>query len=477
MNPKPIITQACFSFLLCLGACCAVWAGEGEEQVFIDSISVAGNEKTKAAIILREMSLREGDTVAVDHLSRAIEQSEQMILNTGLFNRASISFKAWEGATGRVHLLVTVEETWFVYPIPIFELADRNFNVWWVEQNRSLKRTNYGMDFAHINVSGRNDRLKASLKYGYTRRYSLSYTLPYVNEARTLGLSAEAIFLRNREVNYQTQENKQAFFEREDAFMLDRFTVNLGAVYRPAIQTYHRFNLRFHQNRVGKEIAQDLNPRFFLNGRHLQRFAALRYQFFYENRDVAPYPWKGSLLSAELEKEGLGVWKDRNGLTLTAAYGHYFPFGERWSLGMEARGKVSLVRSQQPYRENRALGFGDSNLRGFEYYIIDGLDMGMLKSSLKFRFWDSGINFGKLMPISAFRNMPFRLHLTFNSDFGYVNSPHAAVELDNFLNNRLLWGGGIGLDIVLFYDKVIRIEYSVNDLLENGLFLHLSMNI
>jgi len=473
MHPRIFL----LSITLCLLGHCCSWAANGEDRVYIDSISVVGNQKTKAEIILREMSLREGDTVAVSKLSSAIEQSEQMILNTGLFNRASISFKAWEGATGRVHLLVTVEETWFVYPIPIFELADRNFNVWWVEQNRSLKRTNYGMDFAHINVSGRNDRLKASVKYGYTRRYSLSYTMPYVNRARTLGLSADVAFLRNREVNYQTEENKQAFFEREDAFMLDRFSINLGAIYRPAIQTFHRFNLRFHQNRVGTEVAHDLNPAFFLNGRHLQRFFALRYQFFYENRDVAPYPWEGSFLSAEFEKEGLGVWNERSGLNLTAGYGRYFPFGERWSLGMEARGKVSLIRSPQPYRENRAIGFGDTNLRGFEYYIIDGLDMGMLKSSLRFRFWDNRIHFGKLMPISAFRTMPFRLHLTFNSDFGYVNSPHTSVELNNFLNNRLLWGGGVGLDIVLYFDKVIRIEYSVNDLLENGLFLHLSMNI
>ena len=47
----------------------------------------------------------------------------------------------------------------------------------------------------------------------------------------------------------------------------------------------------------------------------------------------------------------------------------------------------------------------------------------------------------------------------------------------NALSNRLLWGGGIGLDIVLYYDKVIQIEYSFNDLMENGYFLHLNLNI
>lgn len=465
-----------FTLLFCVYFCGCCWA-TGGERVFIDSISVEGNEKTKAGIILREMTLQVGDTLRVNDLPSAIEQSQNMIMNTGLFNRARITYKGWEGSTGRIHLLVTVEETWFVYPIPIFELADRNFNVWWVEQNRSLRRTNFGIDFAHINVSGRNDRLKFSVKYGYTRRYSISYDLPYINKAKTLGLSTDINFLRNREVNYQTQENKQAFFEQEDNFLYDRFEASTEFVYRPGIRSFHRFKIGFNQNRVGSAIAQDLNPTFFPNGANLQRFISLRYRFFYENRDVAPYPWKGSFVSLELEKDGIGLFKERNGMALWAGYGKYFPFGERWSLGLQARGKLSLVRTPQPYRENRAIGFGDNTITGFGYYIVDGLDMGMIKSSLKFRFWDSGINFGKMMPIDAFRSMPFRLHLSLNSDFGYVNSPNMQVELNNFLNNRPLWGGGIGLDIVLYYDKVIQIEYSYNDLLENGLFLHLSMNI
>ncbi|MCB0565677.1 MAG: hypothetical protein KDD01_15005, partial [Phaeodactylibacter sp.] len=62
-----------------------------------------------------------------------------------------------------------------------------------------------------------------------------------------------------------------------------------------------------------------------------------------------------------------------------------------------------------------------------------------------------------------------------NNDLGYTNDPYTARL--NPLSNRLLWGGGIGLDIVLYYDKVIQIEYSFNDLMENGLFLHLNLNI
>jgi hypothetical protein len=103
------------------------------------------------------------------------------------------------------------------------------------------------------------------------------------------------------------------------------------------------------------------------------------------------------------------------------------------------------------------------------------MDMGMGRSSLRFRFAEYNFNFGKLMPIQQLRRMPIKLNLSLNNDLGYVNSPYA--RADNPHSNRLLWGGGIGLDIVLYYDKVIQIQYSINDLMEKGLFLHLSMNI
>lgn len=450
------------------------WATSGE-RVLIDSITIVGNERTQDRIILREMPLQPGDTVLLDLLQQEIERCEYTIMNTGLFNRAKITYLAWEGSSNRVHLLVTVEENWYLYPIPLFELADRNFNVWWVDQNRSLERTNIGIDFAHINLTGRKDRLKASIKYGYTRRYALSYNLPYINKAQTLGLSANASLVRNRETNHRTEAGKQAFYRDEDGYVYERFSGGLGLAYRPRIQGFHRLTLEYLQLRTAEAIALDLNPDFFLEGRQRQRYFRLSYNFFYENRDVAPYPWSGSFVQGSAVKSGLGIFGERSGLTLNSAYGRYLPIGKRWSMGLEARAKLSLIRSPQPYQENRGLGFGAYSMRGWEYYVVDGLDAVLGKSSLKFRFWEHRFNFGKLMPIGALRQMPVRLHLAFNNDLGYVNSPHN--RLSNPHSNRLLWGGGIGLDIVLYYDKVIQIQYSFNDLMEKGLFLHLSMNI
>lgn len=41
------------------------------------------------------------------------------------------------------------------------------------------------------------------------------------------------------------------------------------------------------------------------------------------------------------------------------------------------------------------------------------------------------------------------------------------------LQNSLLYGTGVGIDFVTYYDKVLRVEYGINGLGESGLFLHL----
>lgn len=443
--------------------------------VYIDSISIEGNKKTKTDIILREIGLGIGDTLTVNNLPTELERNEKLIMNTGLFSSANITFKNWQAESGKIHLLIVVEEAWYIYPIPVFELADRNFNVWWVEQNRSLQRINFGMDFAHLNISGQMDRLKVEAKFGYTRKYELAYSLPYINRAKTMGLSAEVSFSRNRELNYATVGNKQQFFKLEDQFIYQRFSSGIDLSYRPRIKNFHSLYVGFRQNKIDEIIAKELNPEFFLEGRELQRYFNIGYRFVYDNRDVRPYPWKGDLFYFIAEKDGLGLFGDRNGLTFWTGISHFQPFGKRWSLASGLKFKYSAIRQPQPYNDNRALGFGEHSLHGYEYYIVDGLDLALLKSSLHFSLWEGNLNFGRIVPISAFRKMPLRLFLSLNNDLGYANSPFNTLE--NPLNNRLMWGGGLGFDIVIYYDKVFQIEYSFNDLLENGLFLHFSFNI
>lgn len=445
------------------------------DYVYIDSITVTGNHKTKERIILREMDLNVGDKIPLDQLMPLLEQGERYLMNTGMFTRAHIYFKNWEGETSKIHLVVEVDEGWYLFPVPLFELADRNFNVWWVEQNRSLQRINFGMDFTNLNFTGRMDRLKVGAKFGYTRSLDLRYQLPYIDRKQTLGIQFNIRYAQNREVNYATIRNKQEFFRDDENFLYSRFYSEVALTHRPRIKAFHHYSVTFHQNQVDDLIATELNPDFFLNKKPYQQYFSARYAFVYDNRDVRAYATSGNYLSLSVEKDGLGLFSDRNGLTFFALFDQFLPIGSKWGLALESGAKVSMVRTRQPYNDNRALGFGEYNLRGYEYYIVDGLDMGVLRSSFRYQLLNQQFNFGRLIPLEAYRRMPLKLYLSLNNDIGYVNDPYDPGQ--NFLNNRLLWGGGLGLDFIFYYDKVLRFEYSFNHLMEGGLFLHFNLGI
>lgn len=446
----------------------------GQQTMRINDIQIQGNQKTKDRIIQRELLFKSGD-ILVDTLFEAqLERSKQLVMNTGLFNEAEFRIDTLQG--NNVDISITVVEAWYIYPVPIFELIDRNFNVWWVEQNRSLDRINFGIEFAHLNFTGQKDKLKLTAKSGYTQSYSLKYSLPFIDRAQTLGILTEVGYARNRELNYNSVDNKQLFFRDPDGrFILQRFQAVTGLVYRPGHHLTHSLRLRYQQNQIDTYIANELNPDFFLDGKKLQRAFFLNYYFTYDFRDVSSYPLAGNVFRAEARKEGLGFFKDRNALTVNMQYEHYWPLSETWSTGINLNTKISLIRQQQPFNEYRALGFGRNTLYGYEYYVVNGMDMALAKTFLRFRLTKNELNFGKFIPIKAFRKMPVKIYLNLNQGLGVVNDPYTR-EINPF-SNRILWGGGLGLDVVLYYDKVFRIQYSYNHLLEHGLFLHFNTNI
>ena len=71
------------------------------------------------------------------------------------------------------------------------------------------------------------------------------------------------------------------------------------------------------------------------------------------------------------------------------------------------------------------------------------------------------------MPV--FKRFPVALIAKTYYDMGKV---HSDFPQNNTLSNTFLQGYGFGLDLVLSYYAVFRIEYSLNHLNQKGLFLH-----
>lgn len=445
-----------------------------DNYIFIDKIVIEGTKKTKDYILLREMNIDVGDSISINKIAEVLEENQKRIMNTGLFARIDINIKDWQPPQKQVCLLIQATESWYIYPIPIFELADRNFNVWWVEQQRSIQRVNFGIHLLHHNLTGHRDIVKLKVQYGYTNKLELTYGFPFINRSETIGLLGNVLYTRNKEIARNTIQNQLDFYRDDDEFLLRRIRAGFTLTYRPGLRIFNNFGLRFHQHNVteGAEIP-NLNPDFFLNNKRQQRYFAFSYQLEYDNRDIIAYPLQGNYFSFDFLQEGLSIFEDRQFTAVAPKYAQYFKLSPYISLELIGKLRWVLSRNKPAYYNNRALGYEPDFLRAYEYYVIDGQHYGYLKTSTRVALFDGIVNYGNAMPIPPMRIMPLRIYGKLNFDTGYVQELYYTEN--NPFANRMLYGGGIGLDFVFYYNKVIQIEYSVNHLGERGLFLHLKL--
>ena len=437
----------------------------------VDKIEITGNRKTKKATILRELEFAVGDSILKNDLEASLERNRLRVLNLGIFSRAEILVDEVDIESG-LQLNIVVTEGWYILPVPLLSLADRNFNVWWHEFNHSFKRVNYGLDWTQLNLTGHADALKAKAQFGYTNRYELEYRSPSLNKSRTLGFQTRISYSRAHEVAYNTIGNKLQFLKIPETWLVEQIYLAGTLSSRPKYFTTQSLTLEYRDNYIADTIAKELNPNFFLNGEQRQRHSSVIYGITVDYRDVKPYPWRGWRFIGELRWNGLIPGDDLYVGRLFGQFDKYLPMADWVSLELIGRGRVSYPRNQIPWSNNQGLGYGGNFVRGVEYYVVDGLDWAALRSSWHFKLFSKELNLGKLMPVKAYKKVPLGIYLSLNADCGYVNDPY--YPSGNPLANRVIAGYGPGIDVLAWFNKSIRAEWSWNDLGESGFFLRIN---
>ncbi|MCL6523718.1 MAG: hypothetical protein K6T34_03560 [Thermoflavifilum sp.] len=431
-------------------------------MLIIRHVEIEGNKKTNDAIILRELNLHPGDTLNSHDAPRLLEEARQRVINTSLFLSVNVFLKNLSG--NQVDVVVLVAERWYVFPVPIFSLADRNFNVWWVEHHHQLNRVNYGINFLDNNLTGNNDQLIFTIQSGYTYKYAIAYNLPYFDKVMHAGLGLVAGYNRNREVNYITSNNKQVYVKTPE-FIYKNWYGGIQFSYRKNIRTRHLLSLTYRDLSIADTV-RILNPDYLPAGTTHQRYMELRYRFSYTGADNWAYPLRGFNFIADLSQQGFG-WLGRvhlSQLQLITAY--YRPLFSKIYLAVGFRTQIQLP-AHQPYFLRQSMGYYENYLRGLEYNVVDASAFGILKTNLKYQIGKWNIH----LPVipDKFAHVPLAVYLKLYADVGYAYDPYRE---NSYLSNKWLFTKGVGIDVVTFYDVRLRIEYSFNQFGQNGLFLH-----
>lgn len=440
---------------------------DSSKFVIVGETSFVGNDKTKPFVLLRELAYQKGDTLNSEELEKRLTRSKENLFNTGLFNLTE--FERVPGENNQVDIIFNLEERWFVWPYPILENGDRNFNTWW--ETRDFSRLTYGVFLNWYNFRGRNETFQVMTKLGFENQFSLGYDIPNLNKKKTLGLNVAMGYAEYKEVNYASQGNKRVFYKSENGPGRQVLFAKANITYRKGLNFRHRFGLSYNQIKIDSALT-DLSNDYLKNNQTKSEYFTFLYYGKYDTRDYMSYPLKGYKIESYIYQYGLGVFENENLHVTTASLGMFWhvPLGGRWNFANAIVGKVSFG-DQTPYAIQKGLGYSNY-VRGYELYVMDAERYGVFKTNLKYNLIKKKEMHLKWFPIRKFSKPYFAIYLNAYFDAGFADD--RIYSDNNPLSNKWIYGYGLGMDVTGFYDFVGRLEYSFNGERERGLYLHFS---
>ena len=474
-----------FGFIFLLGS--QVWSQSangkrsGKEEILepIDSIAsqllevnrvlIVGNKVTLDRIILRELSLKPYDTINNRELAGVLSKDKNKIYNLRLFN--TVEVRPIMLSQNKVDLLVEVTERWYTFPVPIFELSDRNFNEWWQTYDHDIRRVNYGVRLYKYNFRGRNETLRLTAQFGFSKRFDLTYQIPNLDKNQKQGLAFIFSFGQPKNLSYFT-ENHKLLFLRSQKVLRTSYLAGVNYSYRKSFYETHNIGIEYRHSEVADTIAA-LNTNYYGNGETRQQFEAISYSFSSDHRDVMAYPLKGQQSNIYLKKIGLGLSSAVDQFEINLTHARYMDLKNGFYFSNFSSLYLSTPQSQ-PYALYNAIGYRKQFLRGYEVFLIEGSRFIMNKSTLKKRIFTRGWHLAN-MPGDQFSYFPLSIYIKGYVDMGYVENFTRYQELliNNSLSNRFLVGAGGGIDVVTFYDTVLRFEYSFTREGTHGFFFNI----
>ena len=451
----------CLIFCFCTSSCLA-------QDIFIRDILLSGNKRTKEVVIYREIPFQKGDSLSEAKLDELISLAERNLNNTELFS--SVEITKVPGFDNGILILIEFVEQWYIFPLPIFQLADPNFNIWW--ETKDFSRANYGMNYLDRNFRGRNERLSLRFQIGYSESFRFQYQIPGINKKRTLGLIVDGEYTQFGEVTVQTENNERIFFDDNSGKSKEQSRFGVGVTYRPNYNTDHLFYIGFDSYKVVDSLRNNF-PDHLNFGQRKMAYAEMAYRLRNNCVDFIPYPLKGIDWEFELQVKGINDIPENLMANTFLRLAVHNRLSERWSVHNGFRYKRTFY-DELPYTLQRGLGYNDVQVRGYGLYLVDGQSYYLFRNNLRYNIIKPSVFvLGKKQ--RKFTSFPYAFYLNAFVDFAYVDDELYAPQ--NFLDNRWIGGWGIGIDMLTKYNRVFRIEFAFNDINEQGLFLQVRKSI
>jgi outer membrane protein assembly factor BamA len=397
----------------------------------VGSIVVVGNDVTEEFIILREMSIKEGMRITPTD----IEFDKNRIYNLRLFTKVAITIVNPNDSLAT--LLVEVGERWFIFPYIVFGFRNRDFN-----------KMYYGLGFAHTNVRGRNERLSTSFALGYDQWVTTAFQSP--------SLFTGDMTLRGS----ATYSNIENLSEEENFYRQKVFSTNWALGWR--MDQFSSMDVwgEYAAWTVPAEQSQLMASKTFRDA-----YFSLGIECWYDNRDLSEYATEGMVFACRLSKIGFG----ESGMDLfkysTDVRGFY-KFVESLAIGGRLYANMTAGGIVASYQRNY-LGYGE-RVRGYFYKRYEGENVVGGNAEMRIPLVRPQYFTADWIPVQEFSVWRYALYISVFADAGKV-----WYRAQGFDSRQWISGYGAGINILLPYSYVVRLEYAINEVGKSELIFDL----
>ena len=449
---------------------CSVYAQA--QSFYVADVQLSGNKKTKDQVILREMSLHKGDSITSERLLRILNECKENLNNLALFNYVDLTHGPDADNpddNDRICLHVKVEERWYTWPLLNVMLEDRNISAWL--KDADLQRVTFEFGINSYNLFGLNHNLVAGLMVGYQQAINLHYKNIALGSSNKHFLNAGLSLSMSRHANIITKEDSPLPLKVKDDFLTQGLQWYVNYSYRPHVRAVHNVNFSYAHTKLADTVLA-LNPHYWGSNDTERLNLDLQYFFRVDERDYSPFPTKGFYLKTGARFYFSNNWAIRY-IQANANAQYYLPLHERWFAGGKITAGTS-AKNARAYTLDRALGYGENVIRGYEYHVVDGQHFASFNGSIFYKIMPKKvIVINWLSALSKFNKIHFTLYAHAFFDMGAAF--HSYPDSFNRLSNQFLYSTGLGLDLVTYYDIILNVNYSINKQGEKG--FHLSLKL
>ncbi len=404
--------------------------------VIIDSIFIEGNDITKEYIILRELDFEVGDTLSLDQ----IEFNKERVYSLGIFNFVDFNLL---GESQNKELQISVEESWYIFPIPFFKLREN-----------SIDKSSYGMRLSWRNFRGRNEKIRAVVSLGYDPFYTVNYINPLLSYEQEISFQFS--------FNYSNIANKSIQAENLVGGDFDYDAISTSVAFGKRINNFNEFFLSFSFSEIKSPFENiqlitasgNKNESVFSTGVH----------YVYDSRNLKQHASDGIHSTFRLSHRGFGI----NSVNYNI---FYMDFKEYRPIigGLSSKWRILYRHAfgdTVPYYDYSYLGVGEF-VRGHSKEDREGLKL--IMTSLEFNYpLIKDFDFSFKLPLIPKKLTSARLSIYADvfGDAGITYDNSNEITYSNFSK-----GYGFGFTFLFLPYQAFRLAYAFNEVRKGELLI------